>query len=207
MKILDISMIIETDMVVYKNKEEKKPVITIASEHSNNGVYETRVFMDTHCGTHMDAPLHMIDNGETIDKFNINLGIKKCKVLDFTNVENKICELDLRNKDIKKGDYILLKTRNSYEDYFNPEFIFVDESGARYFKDQGIVGVGIDTVGIERNQPGHETHKILLDAGIVILEGLRLKDIEEGEYTLIAFPIKIKGVEASPVRAILINED
>lgn len=207
MKIYDISMTIEHDMVVYKNKEEKRPVFTAASKHSDNGVHETRVYMDAHCGTHLDAPLHMIENGETIDKFDLNLGFSKCRVLDLTTSENKISESDLRNKEIKKDDYILLKTKNSYEDFFNPEFIYVDESGAKYLKEQEIIGIGIDAVGIERSQPGHETHKILLGAGIVIMEGLRLGDIEEGEYSLIALPLKFKGVEASPVRAVLVKED
>lgn len=207
MKIYDISMTIEHDMVVYKNKEEKRPVFTTVSKHSDSGVHETRLFMDAHCGTHLDAPLHMIDNGETIDKFNLNLGVSKCKVIDLTTVENKISESDLSNKKITKGDYILLKTKNSYEDFFNPEFIYLDESGAKYLKEQEIIGVGIDAVGIERSQTGHETHKILLDAGITILEGLRLRDVKEGEYSLVALPLKIRGVEASPVRAILIRED
>ena len=207
MKIYDISMTIEHGMIVYKNKEEKRPVFTVTSEHTENGVYETRMFMDAHCGTHLDAPLHLIDKGEAIDKFDLNLGVSKCKVIDLTAVEDRISELDFKDKDIEKGDYILLKTKNSYEDFFNPEFIYVDESGAKYLKEQKIIGVGIDAVGIERSQSSHETHKILLNAGIVILEGLRLKDIEKGEYSLIALPLKFKGVEASPVRAVLIKED
>ena len=69
-----------------------------------------------------------------------------------------------------------------------------------------IKGVGIDSLGIERNQPDHATHKILLGNGIHILEGLRLKNVKEGEYTLIAAPLNIKNVEASPVRALLVEE-
>jgi arylformamidase len=165
------------------------------------------MLIDAHCGTHLDAPLHMLDKGETIDKFDLNLGFVKCRVVDLTAVDDKISETDLKNRSIAKGDYILLKTKNSFEDFFNPEFIYVDESGARYLKEQKIIGVGIDSVGIERSQPGHETHKILLDAGITILEGLRLKNVEEDQYSLIALPLKIRDVEASPVRAILIKED
>ena len=61
-------------------------------------------------------------------------------------------------------------------------------------------------MGIERDQPGHPTHKTLLNSGVLILEGLRLKDVAEGEYFLIAAPLKIRGVEAAPVRALLIEK-
>jgi hypothetical protein len=64
----------------------------------------------------------------------------------------------------------------------------------------------IDALGIERSQPNHDTHKILLGAEIVILEGLRLKEVEEGEYLLVAAPINVVGAEAAPVRAILIGD-
>ena len=74
-------------------------------------------------------------------------------------------------------------------------------------RDQGAIGVGIDALGIERNQPGHPTHKILLGAGIVILEGLRLKGVPEGDYFLAAPPLKLNGYEAAPVRAALIKWD
>ena len=69
----------------------------------------------------------------------------------------------------------------------------------------GIIGVGIDSLGIERSQPGHETHKTLLGNSIMILEGLRLKEVVEGKYILIAAPLNIPGVEASPVRAFLMD--
>ena len=73
--------------------------------------------------------------------------------------------------------------------------------------DKGVIGAGIDSLGIERNQPNHETHKTLLSNKIMILEGLRLKHVEEGPYLLIAAPLNIPGVEASPVRAFLIERD
>ena len=72
------------------------------------------------------------------------------------------------------------------------------------FKGKEIKGVGIDALGIERNQT--PTHKLLLGAGIIIIEGLRLKDVPEGEYFLIALPLKIKDVEAAPTRAILVEK-
>ncbi|AIS52253.1 glucose-6-phosphate 1-dehydrogenase Zwf [Thermoanaerobacter kivui] len=133
--------------------------------------------------------------------------ITKCKVFDFTNIFDKITSEDLVNKNIQKGNFIIFKTRNSLVEDFDFEFVYLDKSGALYLKEKEIVGVGIDALGIERSQPDHETHKILLEAGIVILEGLRLKDVEEGEYFLYAAPLKIKGAEAAPTRAVLIKEE
>lgn len=205
MKIYDISMTINENIPVYKNKEEKKPNLKVMQDFSSSSHYESRISMDIHTGTHMDAPLHMIENGDTIDNFDLNKAVTKCKVLDLTNVNDKITADNLKHKNIEKGDFILLKTKNSFVDEFDPNFIFVDQSGAEYLKNKGIIGVGIDSLGIERSQPGHETHKILLGNNISILEGLRLKDIEAGEYLLICPPLKIQGAEGAPVRALLVE--
>lgn len=207
MKVYDISMNIEEEMMVYKNKKEKRPKITVPRDHSNSSVYESMLTMELHTGTHIDAPLHIIENGATIDGYDVKNFVQKCKVLDFTKEEKEITKEVLQQKKIQKGDFILLKTRNSFVDEFDFEFVYLEKGGAAYLKEQKIIGVGTDALGIERSQPDHETHKILLNAGVIIIEGLRLKDVEEGEYMLYAPPLKIKGVEASPTRALLIGED
>ncbi|WP_434564274.1 cyclase family protein [Thermoanaerobacterium thermosaccharolyticum] len=207
MKIYDISMNVNKDMPVYKNKPEKKPELTVTSDFPNDSVHESRISMDMHTGTHFDAPLHMIQGGDTIDHFDLTKAVSKCKVLDFTNVDDKITAEDLKNKDIESGEFVLLKTKNSYDDSFNFNFVFLDSSGAEYLKEKNVIGVGTDGLGIERAQPNHETHKTLLANGITIIEGLRLKDVDEGEYTLIAAPLKIDGAEAAPARALLLEED
>ena len=68
-----------------------------------------------------------------------------------------------------------------------------------------MAGVGIDSLGIERDQPGHPTHRILFSAGILILEGLRLEHVPAGEYLMVAAPLKITQAEAAPVRAVLLQ--
>lgn len=205
MKIYDISMSIHPGMMVYKNRDQNKPVIKTEKDYSTGDFYESSIWMNLHTGTHMDAPLHMIEQGDTLDGLNLNQVIRKCKVLDFTNIADHIMDADLSGEDIHKDDFLILKTRNSYQDYFEPNFVYLDKMGARYLKDQEISGVGIDSLGIERDQPEHETHKILLEAGILIIEGLRLKDVEAGEYFLFAAPVKISNTEASPVRAVLVK--
>lgn len=205
MIILDISMTISQDMIVYKNKDEKKPIIVQSASFEKNNHYESDLTMNMHTGTHIDAPLHMVQDGKTMAAYSIEDFVSQAKVLDFTLVNDCITEEDLRNKDISEGDFILLKTRNSRDTIFNEKFIYLEESGAKYLKKLNIKGVGIDALGIERNQPDHMTHKILLNSNILILEGLLLDKVDEGEYQLIVLPLKILSVEAAPARAILIK--
>ncbi len=206
MKIYDISMSIYPEMPVYKNKDEKKPVITVLKNFTAGNTYESRILLDMHTGTHIDAPLHMLPEGDTTDNIDLSKVITKCKVIALTHCA-KITAGDLENKNIQRGDFILLKTKNSFSGQFDPEFVYLDKSGAEHLQNKEVTGVGIDALGIEKNQPGHDTHKILFKAGIVILEGLNLKNIQEGQYFLFAAPLKIKGAEAAPARAVLIRED
>ena len=206
MKIYDISMEISYEMPVYKGRAEKRPIFKVDSDFKSGSSYETRLDMNLHTGTHLDAPLHMIEGEKNLDSFNLDKVITKCRVIDLTDAVEKISKVHLETKKIQTGDFILLKTQNSTENILENDFIYLDETGAEYLRDKKIKGVGIDALGIERAQPGHETHKILFNAGIVIIEGLKLDEVDEGEYFLFAAPLKIKGVEASPVRAVLISD-
>lgn len=206
MKIFDISMDIFYEMPVYGGKQSKRPVFKTDSDFETGSVYETRLDINMHTGTHIDSPLHVMRDGKNMDGFPLERVITRCKVLDLTHVDEKISREHLSKKEIAEGDFILFKTKNSFMDILEKDFIYLDEKGAEYLRDKKISGVGTDALGIERNQPGHPTHKILLGSDIVILEGLVLKNVEEGEYMLFAAPVKVKGVEASPVRAVLISE-
>jgi arylformamidase len=206
MKIIDISMTTHRDMPVYKNKDEKRPVISVTSDYSKGSTYESRIDMDLHTGTHIDMPLHMIEGGKTSESFDINGLIAKCFVIDLTGIEDKITQSDLNSKAIPPSDFILFKTKNSFCDNFDPKFVYLDKAGAEYIKSLGIKGVGTDALGIERSQPGHETHKILLGSDIIVIEGLRLAHVEEGTYQMVALPLKIDKVEALPARVVLLND-
>jgi arylformamidase len=135
----------------------------------------------------------MLAGGKTIDEMPLMDLITKCRVIDLTHVNDAIEEHHLINQNIKKGEFILFKTQNSENKDFNPEFVYLASSGA-------------DGLGIERSQTGHKTHKILFNNNIHILEGLNLGSVEEGNYTLIALPLKIENADASPVRAVLIED-
>jgi arylformamidase len=204
-EIYDISMPISADMPVYKGKASKRPSIRVESDFSTGSAYESKLEMNLHTGTHLDRTLHMMPGGNTIDTLSLEQVITECKVIDLTEVTEKISSEDLRGKNITAGDFLLLKTKNSFEDILESNFIYLDKTGAEFLAEKKIKGVGIDALGIERNQPDHETHLQLMKSGIHILEGLRLNEAEEGDYLLFAAPINIIGTEAAPVRAILIR--
>ena len=210
MKIYDISMLIEPEMMVYKNKLSKKPVFENMANHEHDSSHETKLHMGIHSGTHIDMPLHMIEKGKTLDTFDFKRLICDCKVFDLSRLSMPmIRESDINDLSIKKDDFIIFKTKNSFHDKkkgFDYDFVYVEESAARFLRKAKVNGVGIDALGIERAQADHMTHKLLLQDDIIILEGLELKDVKQGEYQLIALPIKLKGVEGSWVRAVLIEK-
>ena len=206
MIIYDISMTIEKGMGVYKNKEEKRPVIRFERKIPKDSINESSMYMNLHTGTHIDAPYHVDDMGDTIDDISLNKLITKCRVLDLTNIVGGITKENLMGKNIRTGEFLLLKTKNSFTEEFEADFVYVEKSGAEYLAEKEITGVAIDSFGIERTQPDHETHKTLFNKGIIIIEGVRLKEIAESEYFMCALPLKIKGVDGAPARIVLIKE-
>lgn len=207
MRVIDISKTIHEDMVVYKNKESKKIKRTVVAFHERDDYHESRLDMDMHCGSHTDAPLHMIDKGETIENILIDKYIGRCKLFDLTKVEAFITKKDIDGLAISKGDRVLFKTKNSYDKEYNPKFVYLEEDAALYLADREISLLGMDAMSIERDKAQHPTHKIILGAGIAVLEDLQLAEVTEGEYFLSALPLKIKEAEASPVRAVLMTEE
>ena len=204
--IYDISYKLSPEIQVYKDNPSKKPIFKTTSNHVKNHAHETTITINLHTGTHIDFPLHMIEGGATSDSEDLNPLIGDCKVLDLTHVQEAITVEDLKPFEIKKHDFLLFKTKNSFSETFLFDFTYLTEDAAIYLKDKQIRGVGTDGLGIERAQSEHQTHKILLSNNIIIIEGLRLQDIEPKTYDLICLPLSIKGVEASLARAILIEK-
>ena len=148
----------------------------------------------------------MLKDGATTETYDFKYFITTAKVFDFSNKDDVIAKDDLLTKEISENDFILLKTKNSFSDDFDYNFVYLSGDAAKYLVSKKIIGVGIDGLGIERNQPTYDTHKSLLSNKVMILEGLRLKEVLEGSYKLIILPLKIANVEASPARAILIED-
>jgi arylformamidase len=205
MKFYDVSMMIHENMQVYKNKEHKKPKLSVDSDFETGTTYESRLEMNLHTGTHMDFSKHILKEGLTSIEENLSRLIRKAKVFDLSHLNQKISKNDLVNLNIEADDFVLFKTKNSDQETFDFKFIFLDESGAQFLADKKISGIGIDALGIERDQAGYPTHKICFHHDVIIIEGLRLKNIEAKSYFMVASPLKIKNVEALPLRVILFD--
>ena len=165
--------------------------------------------MNVHTGTRVDAPLHMLEEGENADLFFAENPFYQAQLIDFTELEEKITKADLKDYEIEENSFVILKTKNSKPGFLEetPEkFIYLAKSGAEYLVDKKIKGVGIDTNGIERAQSEHPTHKKLLSEKIMILEGLRLKEIPAGDYILLLSLLKIADSDGLPARAYLFDQ-
>lgn len=205
MRIIDISMAIRRDMRVYKDLEEMRPDLVREREMPRDSVNESRISMNLHTGTHIDSPLHMMEGGWATEALPLEKLIRPCRVLDLRHVQDGITREDLLPHDIKTGEFLLLKTRNSFEPDIGAGFVYLKRDGAAYLAGIGVAGVGIDALGIERRQPDHATHLSLMNADILIIEGLELKDVPAGPYFMLALPVKIRDAEGAPARVVLLD--
>jgi arylformamidase len=164
--------------------------------------------MTAHTGTHLDAPCHFLAEGATLDAFPLETGIGPARVIEIPGDALRIGPEQLSRHAIEPGDRLLLKTRNSrtpwYRDEFHPDFASLSSEGARYLANLGIRLVGIDYLSIGAwESDGAETHRILLGAGIWILESLNLETVRPARYDLICLPLRIRGSDGAPVRAVI----
>jgi arylformamidase len=163
----------------------------------------------SHTGTHIDAPLHFIPGGSTISDMPLTATIGPARVLDIKDPE-KVKVQELKKYNIKKGERILCKTRNSPRVYESPKFIedyvYLDADAAAYLAEKRIALFGLDyfTIGYFKDEESIvKTHQSLLSAGIYILEGCALGQVPPGEYELLCLPLLMYNGDAGPCRAIL----
>jgi len=204
LKIIDISWPISPDMTTYK---DNKPVIfEFEKTFIADNVRDSKINFNVHTGTHVDAPTHFLKSGKNINQLTLDYFIGPCRVLDFTSLTNCITADDLVHHQPQAGERLLFKTKNSSlsaTDPFKKDFVYLEKSGAQLLADMQVKTIGIDYLGIERNQPDHETHCLLFEAGAIIIEGIRLGDVEAGSYNLFCQPLLLKNLEAAPARAVL----
>ncbi|MFQ6136273.1 MAG: cyclase family protein [Candidatus Hydrothermarchaeales archaeon] len=210
MKILDISVPISEKMQIFPGDPEVE--IKRVAEISKGDVANlSSILLGTHTGTHIDPPLHFIEDAMSIDEVPLEHLVGRAKVFDFSDIEEEITARDLKNFDdqIHEGSIILLKTRNSElwgGMEFPEEFIYLNKDASEYLAKKRIKTVGIDSLSIEKyGSKTTPTHLILLENNILIIEGLNLKDVSQGGYFFVGLPLKIKGGDGGPARAILIE--
>jgi len=171
----------------------------------------SRLDTHVHFGTHVDAPKHFIADGHGIDAIPLDVLLGPCVVVDFPELA-EIGPGDLEAKAIASGTTrLILKTRNSelWNDYaqgFRTDFVALTPAAAEWVIGRGIRLIGIDCLSIERYQePGRVTHRALLAAEVVLVEGLDLRGIAAGPYELVCMPLKLKDCDGAPARVALIE--
>ncbi|HLH63328.1 MAG TPA: cyclase family protein [Ktedonobacteraceae bacterium] len=167
----------------------------------------SKLSMGAHTGTHMDAPVHFFPDGKGIDTMPITAVIGQARVIEIADPES-IKPDELRARQIQAGERVLFKTRNSSRcwqvDEFVKEFVYISAEAAQYLAEQKIQAVGVDYLSVGGFfKDGAATHHALLGAGIWIIEGLNLTNVQPGLVELICLPIKIVGSDGAPARAIL----
>ena len=198
MKIHDISQEVFS-CAVYPG--DPHPERDIRLKLSDGAVCNLSAFsMCAHNGTHVDAPLHFIDDGKSVDRVNLDRFIGYAYVAahdglllaeDAERILKAAAALDPR-----AAERILVKGK-----------AVVTAEAARVFAEKGIKLFGNESQTVGPEDAPMEVHLIMLGAEIVLLEGIRLADVEEGVYLLHAAPLNLGGAEGAPCRATLISMD
>ena len=165
------------------------------------------ISMGAHSGTHVDAPIHFIEEGKGIDNIPLDIVVGRARVIEIRDPE-LITPEELAGHRIRRGERILFKTRNSshvwQKDEFVEDFVFISDAAADLLVDSGVRLIGIDYLSVGSfKHGGSYVHKTLLGGGIWIIEGLNLSNVTSGKYDLICLPLRIVAGDGAPARAIL----
>ena len=189
MKIYDISQEI-LSCKVYPG--DPVPQKTQICSMEKGDLYDLSSFsMCAHNGTHIDAPRHFIKDGQTVDELPLSKTVGMAYVACHQG--------ELGAEDAKR----VLEKAGGIKKILLKGDLFVSKEAAEVF-----AGAEIDLLGNESQTVGPEdapmaVHLVLLSAGVVLLEGIRLSEVAEGQYLLMASPLNIEGAEGSPCRAVL----
>ena len=159
-----------------------------------------------HIGTHMDAPRHYLEGAAGIDALPIAATIGRARVIEIHDPDAiRIAELEPHH--LQPGERVLFKTRNSLLhalDHFTEDFVAIPPDTARYLADRAVQTIGVDYLSVgAADSTGSETHRILLTAGIWVIEGLSLSAVAPSDYELVCLPLKIVDGDGAPARAVL----
>ena len=205
-RIYDISVPIVDGGVTYPGN----PPIKVAYQQSmaaGAGANVSEISFGSHTATHVDAVKHFVDDGATVDEIPLDLLIGPALLLSFGEEVAAVGKEDLEQHPIAGHTRLLLRTRNSDlwdRTEFVRDYAFLAPDGAQYLVELGVKLVGIDYLSIEQFRSGHHrTHLTLLGNGVVIIEGLDLREPSPGVYELICLPLLMRGIDGAPARAVL----
>ena len=209
-QIYDISLTLGQQEAVYPGDPELEQE-TISSL-ADGGIAEVSKFsICAHCGTHLDLPAHFIKGSPKIESYPPGDFILPARVVKIDN-EEAVTLRELESKKIERGGAVLFKTTNSESGLvcsgsFSRRYVYLTPDAEVAFariRSVRVKLVGLDYYSVDLyGDSSYPTHHVLLGGNVKILEAINLVEVPEGDYTLIALPLKIKGAEASPVRAVL----
>jgi arylformamidase len=207
LKMYDISVPIRPGMAVWADEVpvELEPVLSV----KDDGAAVSRLCLGTHTGTHIDPPSHFIEGGAAAHDLPLDAMIGPCVLRRFDE-RFEITAEHLETADIPRGTTRLLLATPSASLWdvpgFHTNYTGLSADGAEWCLRRGIRLVGIDYLSIERvdSPTAWRTHLALLGAGVVILEGLDMRGVLEGEYSLVCLPLKLQGADGAPARAVLL---
>ena len=194
---IDISLPLKKELIVYPGNAayEEYEYRT----HEKDNVHIMRVLMETHTGTHFDAPYHMLPDGKKADEVDLESVVGPATVIEVSG--DAINAEDIPDTHEKR---VLFKTGNSelYSE-FHRDFTYLSMEAAEKLVEHGVKLVGIDYLSIEKfgsSEPA--VHRKLMKNDVVILEGIYMKDVKPGNYELLCLPLKMFE-DGAPCRAVL----
>lgn len=203
---IDISVPLRNGMVAWPGDApfERSNTLEIANGDPCN---LSQISSSAHIGTHMDAPRHYLRDAAGMETMPVATTIGRCRVIEIHDAE-AIRTSELEPLHLARGERVLFKTGNSERcwktDQFQEKYISIAPEAARYLAERRVQTVGVDYLSVGGFESGGaQTHRILFEAGIWVIEGLMLEHVEPGEYELICLPLKIIGGDGAPARAVL----
>lgn len=195
MKIYDISQEVFGCQVYPGDPTPKKRVI---SSMEKGDLYNLTAFsMCAHNGTHIDAPLHFIKDGKTVDSVSLDTFIGMAYVAEYNGIVSADDATEILEKAKKQNSEVAKRILINGDAEVSAE-------AAKVFAESNILLLGNESQTVGPENAPMEVHLILLGAGAVLLEGIRLAEVSEGVYFLNAAPLNLSGADGSPCRAILI---
>jgi arylformamidase len=205
MKLIDVTVPLDSNVPTYPGNTpfQVEAVKRLANGDSSN---VSTLRLSAHAGTHVDAPRHYFDHGAGADHLALEMMCGRARVIELTTRKN-VTPDDLAPFDLSEDVRLLLKTHNSKlwgSPEFHNDYIAVTEPAARFLVDRGVKLLGVDYLSVEEfKKAGAPTHRTLLGAGTIVIEGLNLRDVEPGTYEMFCLPLSIVGADAAPARVVL----